>query len=405
MVTILLQTIIDMLKTFFEGFVEWANDTGDKIAAIKTNTDELPGIKTDTADIVSNTAAVITPISNINTNVSAITPDVAAIKTDTAVIKNNANAIMTSSGQTAAYAEDIADNTLDCKNRLVTIGSDTTQIRADSGSLAADVSEIKNTLGLYLYNTIVTEDAEGSIANFDTDLKDYLQNAVVTIPADAGGISGLNIINCGFNLAKTDTLNTNWFLGNLNADGSISGNNICCYSALIKCKPNTQYCISIQENVLQRRIAWYDIDGNFIDRPNDATLGKKSVFTSPANAYYMKWSLNCGGSIFTNPLDQTQINIMKICLNESITAIDGTFESYNGNTQAVAFTTPITDGADVDLLSGIVKINTSPVTYDSITPIAIRTYKGVNNVYSDIGDMSVTYRETLKHYLEKQEGN
>ena len=199
MVTILLQTIIDMLENFFNGFIEWANDTGDKIAAIKTNTDSLPDIKSNTDDIKDNTAAVITPISNINTNVSAIAPDVAAIKTDTAVIKNNANAIMTSSGQTAAFAEDIADNTLDCKNRLVTIGSDTTQIRADSGSLAADVSEIKNTLGLYLYNTIVTEDAGGPIANFDTDLKDYLQNAVVTIPADAGGISEAKIGYVDFN--------------------------------------------------------------------------------------------------------------------------------------------------------------------------------------------------------------
>ena len=78
-------------------------------------------------------------------------------------------------------------------------------------------------------------------------------------------------------------------------------------------------------------------------------------------------------------------------------------EKYEGSEFPITFTTPITDGAEVDLLSGIVKINTTPVTYDSITPIAIRTFKGVNNIYSDIGNMSVTYRETLKHYLEKQQ--
>ena len=91
-----------------------------------------------------------------------------------------------------------------------------------------------------------------------------------------------------------------------------------------------------------------------------------------------------------------------LCFNISEPDKNGTYEDYKGYTNAIAFTNPITDGAEVDLLSGIVKINTSPITYDSITPIAIRTFKGVNNVYSDIGDMSVTYRETLKHYLDKQ---
>ena len=221
MPTILLEQIIELLTGWKDSFFTWANAIGDKIASIKTNTDSLPDIKDNTDDIKDNTAAVITPISNINTNVTSISSDTASIRTDTGIIRNNAQAIATSSGLTAAYTEDIADNTLDCKNRLVTIGSDTTQIRADSGSLAADVSEIKNTLGLYLYNTIVTEDAEGAIANFDTDLKDYLQNAVVTIPADAGGISGLNIVNCKKNIFDINNLTgTGITINNGEASGS-----------------------------------------------------------------------------------------------------------------------------------------------------------------------------------------
>ena len=387
MVTILLETIIKLLTGWQDSFFTWANEVGDKIAAIKTNSDSLPDIKSNTDDIKDNTAAVITPISNINTNVSAIAPDVATIKTDTAVIKNNANSIMISSGQTAAYAEDIADNTLDCKNRLVTIGSDTTQIRADSGSLAADVSEIKNTLGLYLYNTIVTEDAEGPIANFDTDLKDYLQNAVVTIPADANGISGLSITKCGLNLFP---------------DSSVSG----IASAVVNCF---------------LRAGTYRLSALVTSSDTDKTTsGIMAQFTDDTYDFVREIPRNVRSSIVFNPSKDVKKILFFASTNYAQSVGDAfsynnvqieygsnatTFKSYEHNDYSVTFTSPITDGAEADLLTGIVKINTSPVTYDSITPLTIRTYKGVNNVYSDIGDMSVTYRETLKHYLEKQEGN
>lgn len=389
MVTILLQTIIDMLENFFNGFIEWANDTGDKIAAIKTNTDSLPGIKADTADIKSNTAAVITPISNINTNVTAIAPDVASIKADTAVIKNNANAIMTSSGQTAAYTKDIADNTLDCSNRLVTIGSDTTQIRADSGSMAADVAEIKNTLGLYLYNTFVTEDAAGAIVNFDTDLKDYLQNAVVTVPADAGGVSGISVKKYNKNLLVVDNVSQIDTTGNSDLRYGYSFD-----------KPGTYRLSSF--NTLNAYLG--------VKKVTNGVYGALQYFQSglPSSISNKTITLSAGEILLVynvgNDSESASKSRLVKCQMEMGSAttdfIQGTEETYT-----VTFSSPITDGAEVDLLTGLVKINTSPVTYDSFTPFNIRTVKGVNNIYSDIGDMSVTYRETLKHYLEKQEGN
>lgn len=395
MVTILLQQILDLLTGWLESFTTWANDMGDKVAAIKTNTDNLPGIKADTADIKDNTAAVITPIGAINSNVSAIASDVGSIKADTTVIKNNAGSIATSSGLTAAYTEDIADNTLDCKNRLVTIGSDTTQIRTDSDSIAADVTEIKNTLGLYLYNTIVTEDAEGSIANFDTDLQDYLQNAVVTIPADAGGISGLDIIKCGKNIFNKDSFySLNGYFGGGSVQSAAFARSI-----FVKCNPNTKYSIS---KILSRfSVASFDalpeIGSTYSGIISDAS---KTImdYTTGATAKYL------GVYIYNSNVDTESYSD----IINSIQIEEGTgsaYEAYNASDYSVLFTNPITDGAEVDLLSGIVKINTSPITYDSITPLAIRTFKGVNNIFSDIGDIDVTYRETLKHYLEKQNNN
>ena len=113
MPTILLEQIIELLTGWKDSFFTWANAIGDKIASIKTNTDSLPDIKDNTDDIKDNTAAVITPISNINTNVASITSDTASIRTDTAIVKNNAQAIATSSGQAAAFAQDVANNTLE----------------------------------------------------------------------------------------------------------------------------------------------------------------------------------------------------------------------------------------------------------------------------------------------------
>lgn len=100
---IILQYILDLLTAWKDSFTIWANTIGDKIASIKTNTDNLPGIKADTADIKDNTAAVISPINSINSNVASVASDVGSIKTDTITIKNNAGSIATSSGTTAAF--------------------------------------------------------------------------------------------------------------------------------------------------------------------------------------------------------------------------------------------------------------------------------------------------------------
>ena len=82
---------------------------------------------------------------------------------------------------------------------------------------------------------------------------------------------------------------------------------------------------------------------------------------------------------------------------------NSSYEPYKVMSYRVTFGSTITDGAEINLLDGIIKINSTPVSYLSISPIAVRTYKGVNNIYSDIGTTALTYRETLKHYMEKQE--
>ena len=200
MVTILLEKILTLLTGWLNAFTEHATNVLAKLNLIEEDTSNLPDIKTNTDSIVSNTASVITPINNIKSNTDSIKTNTDSIKNDTAVIKNNINTISTNTGTASAFCEDIANNTLDIDNRVVTIGSDTTQLRANSDNITSDVSDIKTYLGYYVANTPVTEDSEGALCNFDTDLTDYLQKAVLTIPSDANGFSSVDVVKCGKNL-------------------------------------------------------------------------------------------------------------------------------------------------------------------------------------------------------------
>lgn len=403
MPTILLEEIIAILKGWISDFTTYAAGVLDKLGVIKTNTNKLSDIKDNTDDIKSNTAAIITPITTIEGNVTSIKNNTDSIKTDTTIIKNNAQSIATSAGAAAAFAEDIANNTLDIDNRVVTIGSDTTQLRTNSNAMTTDLHDIKQALQYYFLTNIVTEDSEGSIANFDTDLQDYLQKAVVTIPSDANGISGLDIYNQktnleiatmfkGLFLGTYDFINLtqfSWSLGDYATkcfNASISGLD---YSGLnILNKLVSYYTPTTKTTYSEMPDKSWTITGTTI-RIRDTDCSNVTSFVNKLNTNiaYLIYLLN---SSITPTITKVQFE----------TLLDA-FE-YNYNNYSATFTSPITDGAEVDLLSGIVKINSSPVTYDSITPIAIRTFKGINNVYSDIGDMSVTYRETLKHYLDKQ---
>ena len=387
MPTILLEEIIAILKGWISDFTTYAAGVLDKLGVIKTNTNMLPDIKDNTDDIKSNTAAIITPITTIEGNVTTIKNNTDSIKIDTIIIKNNAHSIATSAGSAAAFAEDIANNTLDIDNRVVTIGSDTTQLRTNSNAMASDLHDIKQSLQYYFLTNIVTEDSEGSIANFDTDLQDYLQKAVVTIPSDANGISGFDIIKCGVNL-----FNQEMELGGIYSATGLpyASTNRIRSKNYIKVNGGSSIFFYLGLNTARLDVlCCYDENLTFI---SDIGYNKQnSVITLPNNACYIRFQL-------AQNYGTTYLNDISINSDSS----DHNFNQYNYVYNSISFTSPITDGAEVDLLSGIVKINTSPVTYDSITPIAIRTFKGVNNIYSNIGDISVTYRETLKHYLDKQ---
>ena len=377
MVTILLEKILTLLTGWLNAFTEHATNVLAKLNLIEEDTSNLPDIKTNTDSIVSNTASVITPINNIKSNTDSIKTNTDSIKNDTAVIKNNINTISTNTGTASAFCEDIANNTLDIDNRVVTIGSDTTQLRANSDNITSDVSDIKTYLGYYVANTPVTEDSEGALCNFDTDLTDYLQKAVLTIPSDANGFSSVDVVKCGKNLidpSKFVSNPTNFIWGYRN-EGFLLRANITYTFSFIGTDISSLRLVSVDEQTIYSQASG---------------LQPRTITYTPSNdvlVVFRIWGMGAVASDFQLEVNNTNTS----------------YEPHKYISDTVSLGSTITDGAEIDLLTGLMKVNTTPATYSQISPIAIRTYKGVNNIYADVGDMSVTYRETLKHYLDKNQ--
>lgn len=414
MVTILLQQILDLLKGWVSSFTQFATDVMTKLNLIEEDTDNLSDIKSNTDDIKDNTGAVVTPIQSIQSTNATIASDTTAIKNTVSGMSNQLTTISTNVGTASAFAEDCANNTLDIKDRVVTIGSDTTQLRSNSNTITADVSDIKTALNYYIANTPVTEDVEGSICNFDTDLADYLQACNVTIPADLTGFTGITITKCGKNLSSTNIL----------PSGIYWGSNNTTFVNLLNTLPIGKYTITVKYKIdtlpgnnkvqYSRPVIRALINGNVVNLSSYASIvdNNPSVdkiydtfctidITSEAVGNITNFYFYCDQADTHSGSDRgtyTPCNI-QIEVGETQTV----FEAYKATTYPVSFGTTITDGAEINLLDGIIKVNSTPVSYLSISPVAIRTYKGVNNIYSDIGTTALTYRETLKHYLDKQE--
>ena len=373
----LLQDIYDILKSWFTSFGAFVVDLMTKLNLIETETANLPAIKANTDNIKDNTGAVVTPIQSIKSNSDSIKNDTTDIKNNVSAMTNQLTTISTNVGTASAFAEDVANNTLDCSNRLVTIGSDTTQIRTNSNTITSDIADIKQALGYYIANTPVTEDSEGVICNFDTDLEDYLQKAVVTIPADVGGISSIDINKFGKNLCITQNILQ------IGYQFYIANNS---YSLYFKPGTYTIKNSGVSVNTYLRK----NTDGS--NTLIHGTGTNVSTFIIPTEGYYNIW-------FFSSDIVSSDIGNIEIEFGNTVSDIS--YEEYKIITDTVSLGSTITDGGELDLLSGLLKINTTPATYAQLTPIAIRTYKGVNNIYSDIGSMNVIYRETLKHYLDK----
>ena len=380
----LLETIIQILTGWVDKFTSHAQHVEDKLDSLDQTASDIETNTEPISDIADNTGAVITPIQNIKSNTDSIKQSSQTSANNTTAILNNISTLSTNTGRAAAYAQDCANNTLDIKDKVTTIASDTTQIRADNANIAADVSSINQAIGYYVANTLVPEDSEGSICNFDTDLEDYLQKAVVSIPADPTGYTGINLIKNNKNLYslgdKTFTLTADY-----NFPSPIPAGEYV-FSGIFNSTDTDQTTCAV---------AFIYEDNSTIAKSFDRGVRVFNTFTFTKKVKTIRfYASNSYPASVGDVGTFTEMQLEKGNLMSNY--VVGQIMTY-----PVSFGSTITDGAEADLLSGLVKVNTTPESFIQIQPIAVRTYKGVNNIYSDIGTSTLTYRETLKHYLDK----
>ena len=380
----LLETIIQILLGWVDKFNSHAQHVEDKLDSLDQTASDIETNTEPISDIKDNTGAVITPIQNIKSNTDSIATSSQTSANNTTAILNNVSTLSTNTGRAAAFAEDCANNTLEIKDKITTIASDTTQLRADSANIAADVSSINQAIGYYVANTLVTEESEGVICNFDTDLEDYLQDLKVSIPADLTGFSGLTLIKNNKNLYslgdKTFTLTDDYNFPFLIPEGTYTFSGI--FNSTDTDRTNCAVGFVYEDDTTNLKLF-----SRGVRTFNTFTFTKK---VKAIRVYASE-------SYPTSTGDTGTFTDMQLESGNVMTS----YVANQNMSYSVSFGSTITDGAEADLLSGLVKVNTTPESLIQIQPIAVRTYKGVNNIFSDIGTSALTYRETLKKYLDK----
>lgn len=399
MITVLLQQILDLLSDHFPGVISLL----EKLNLIEPDVEEIrqdvDAINTNVSSILATANGIRMFTENIAQTVSnEIKNDVNSIKLDTANIKNNISTISTNTGRAASFAEDCANNTLDIDQKITSIASDTTQMRADNQTLIANTNDVETILALGL-----TKDINQAAGSFETDLNNNLKSLIVQIPADSNGISGLNIIKTKKNILGGARLLNN--LQNTLTNGTTdlvnktftysSGYTInpgWSFSKGITFKANTQYTFiytcSGSQGRTNARI--YYTDGTYSAFPNlsDVNVKETVVFVSTEGKTVDRFtkSANAGNTVVY--YDESGV------FEGVLTAAD--FVPYEEETTPISFTS-ITDGGKLDITNGY--LYKPDLTVESITPVNVRADIGYNFIYSDIGLLDFTYEESMSRYL------
>lgn len=377
MVTILLEKIIEILTGWLSSFTSWAEGVAEKLGLIEEATEYIDDIYDETTQIQANTSNIVTSnnmIQGYSLNISNKTNN---IDTNVTAIKNNVGSIATSSGIAAAFSEDIATNTLNTLDKVTTIASDTTQLRADNAVVKSDLNKIYDALKWSLVAIDTTETEEGiSSLTFDTD--------------KAAALSQFDIAFEPIQLGTGDPSPSNPIAISGWSDFDVTANGTALNIAL----GSTYY-------------------NGTVDTITGAISADKKLitFTGAASESWVKTTGNffyiaISDALNTDARSEIQSNVIQFVATPS-----AAWQGYLRNGRLYVNT----DGtlADANAMKTWLASNNMQVVYplaNNITATATNTLSissviGLNTITSDSnGTMTVTYTESVKHYLDKQEG-
>ena len=376
MITVLLEKIITILEGWIQSFTSHAQHVEDKLDSLDQTASDIETNTEPISDIADNTGAVVTPIQNIKSNTDLIKQSSQTSANNTTAILNNVSTLSTNTGRAAAFAEDCANNTLEIKDKITTIASDTTQIRADHVTLENDLDKIYEAIKWSCLDIETTETESGaSPLSFNTDKAEALVSLKTEIKGEQTGSgtpspSNEKPINTYSNMVLTAngsnitiTLGQNVFSGLLDV---ISGKLTLLYDF---------YTFNGTEswNVYSARNGFWIDTIHAISAAISDNLCNHFIFSTSYGDLAIRISDNGNRYYFCNILNNmpevTDIATWKTWLS-------------NNNVQiASKLVTPI-------------EISLSPETINTIT--------GDNTISINTnGNIEVTYKESVKHYLDK----
>ena len=202
----------------------------------------------------------------------------------------------------------------------------------------------KEQVDAIIYNIFPVKTVSGAVASFSTGLTYPL----VSVTADAGAT---NVTACGVNL-----WNEEWEVGTIRTDTGVNNNTgeRIRSKGYIHITPSTTYFLAYGGTVPAgafANIVFYDENKTYLGESTYIykNLNNNSPFTSPANAYYARFVVEDFTTVYSN----------NISFNSDAST---TYKAYNGTTVLKA---------------------------DATTLI---TQAGVNNVFADVGNVTVQYK-------------
>ena len=378
MVTILLEQIIEILKGWLSSFTSWAEDTAEKLGLIEEATEYIDDIYDDTTAIKDNTTSIADSNTRIQGYSLIISNKTSNIDNNVTAIKNNVGSIATSSGVTAAFAEDCATNGLNILDKVTTIASDTTQMRADNVVVKSDLDKIYDAIKWSLLNVEMTETDEGnSPITFDTD--------------KAANLEGLK-----FELKFTETGTGDKSPSN---PYTITGVSSLSYS-VNGTTTNLDLTLLVGDSVYAGFVDV--IEGKIILTHKIYTLETRTGYqTSSTHNYTLNIISDCINVAGVRTNDMTSEILV---YNPSLGNYFCYYHIYNYCIIGVPDDYDISDYNTQVAGTKIVYPLNSNIEY-ALTPATIAAIKGLNTITSNgNGKITVTYKESVKHYLDKQEG-
>lgn len=238
--------------------------------------------------------------------------------------------------------------------------------------------------------TYDTRTASGAVANFETNNTLDIVSGIFSIPYDENGYSSLNVTRAGknlFDISGGQILNA--YFGATLTEYSVTR------TLYVKCSPNTTYTVS--KTAGQRFAFGYTkelpaIGVSVFGGVADNTASSITITTGADAKYLVAYVFN--GNSDSGTADEMLASVQ---LEQGSTAT--TYEAYQGTTYPISWAAVDVYGGDLNITAGklISKYDSEgqllpePVEI-SITPVAIPTLEGINNIYADIGKVDVIYK-------------